>query len=72
MALRDEWLAMGAKSVKLDEQVETHTRARSGAENVAQAVGLAAKLDGYWSIKGAAPSGEGRARLLEKVNGLES
>jgi hypothetical protein len=64
-------LRKGASSVKLDERVETTSRARDGAAEVAQAVSLQKKLDGYWLMRGDVPPNERRAALMQKVNELQ-
>jgi hypothetical protein len=64
-------LRKGASSVKLDERVETTSRSRDGAAEVAQAVSLQEKLDGYWLMRSEVPSVERRAVLIQKVNELQ-
>jgi exonuclease SbcD len=68
---RAEMLRKGASSVKLDERVETTSRARDGAAEVAQAVSLQEKLDGYWLMRGDVPPNERRAALMQKLNELQ-
>jgi DNA repair protein SbcD/Mre11 len=68
---RMRMMLRGARSVKLDERVETTSRAREGANEVAQAVSLQDKLDGYWLMRGDVPATERRAALIQKVNELK-
>ena len=67
---RDEWLAEGALSVKVEEQVLATTRARS--PEVARAVTLVDKLDALWSARRDVPDPVRRDALVAKLGELES
>lgn len=67
-AWKEELLAFGVASVKLEEVVIAETRAR--APEIAQAATLDAKLDAFWAAKGFAP-GARREALLAKAHELE-
>lgn len=68
-AIRDGWLADGAHSVKLEEEVASSTRAR--APEIATARTLPEKLDRLWASRGDAPPAERRASILAKLSELE-
>ena len=63
-------LALGAVSVKLEEQVRPVARAR--APEVAAAPTLNGKVVAYWAAKGTMPSAERRASLLAKLHEVEA
>lgn len=60
---------LGAASVKIEEVVIATTRTRTPA--IAAARTLPEKLTAHWEAKGVALADERRARVLEKVVGLE-
>lgn len=67
---RDQWLAEGAISVKVEEQLLTTTRAR--APEIAQASTLSDKLRALWRSRGDEPPPERAAELLRKAGTLEA
>lgn len=68
-SLKDDLIADGACAVKVDEVVETTTRAR--APELATAATLADRLDAYWKAKDSTPDGPRRRKLFEKLALLE-
>lgn len=66
--LRDEWLAAGAFSVKIEEEVRPVNRAR--LPEVSRARTLAEKIEMLWSHRGFDP-GPRRASLMSKLGELE-
>jgi DNA repair exonuclease SbcCD nuclease subunit len=66
---RDAWLAEGAASVKVEQEIVVETRARM--PEVVAALSPSEKLKAYWVAKGFEP-GERRDPLLAKFAQLES
>lgn len=66
---RDAWLADGAASVKVEEQVITTKRAR--APEVARAVSIGEKLDAHWASIGFDPTAELRESLITQAQAFE-
>jgi len=66
---RDEWLALGASDVKVEESVETSTRAR--APEVAAALTLGDKLLALWRARDTTPESPRKEVLIELAQGLE-
>jgi exonuclease SbcD len=66
---RDAWLAEGALSVKVEQEIVVETRARM--PEVVAALHPAQKLEAYWAAKGYEP-GERREPLLQKFAELET
>jgi exonuclease SbcD len=67
--VRDDLLAKGAISVKVEEEVRATVRAR--APEVAAATTLAGKLEALWRSRNDVPPTERAARLISKVSDLE-
>lgn len=68
--VRDDLLERGAIHVKIEEEVRAAQRAR--APEVARAVTLANKLDAFWTSRNTVPEHDRRARLLQKLERIES
>jgi outer membrane protein assembly factor BamA len=68
-ALRERYVREGAVNVKVEVQLETHTRAR--APEIAEAKSTADKLRTMW-VSRRENLGDREARLLSKVAMLES
>lgn len=69
MKWRDEWLAEGAVSVKLEEVVIATTRAR--VPEVARAATLPEKLHALWASRGDVPEPDRAEALIAKLATLE-
>ena len=69
-ARRDEMIADGALSVKVEEVVIPTMRAR--APEVSAAESLTEKLIAYWASRGETPSESRAAALINKANQLDT
>jgi DNA repair exonuclease SbcCD nuclease subunit len=68
--MRDDWMRIGAHSVKLEERVISVARSR--APEVAAAKTTADKLQAFWMAKDDVPEPVRRERLLAKLGELEA
>lgn len=68
--IRDEILARGAVSVKIEPVIEVKNASR--APEIATAHGMAEKLPAFWKARGTTPEEPRRSRLLELACDVES